>query len=134
MKSDPRRAALFLLAVIGLGMAATVTDPGWVFNPDRAILHESMPIWLRFSLWGSSSLVAMAGAVWPRWQHVGFAAAVLMPVERAVGYSWAWVAYLIPGLPNGDRMGWAHALVWAGYAALIMMIARASTREVKAGD
>lgn len=130
---DPRRAALFLLSLMSLGMAASVTDPTFIFNPDLAVLHEALPVWARFTMWGLASLLAMAGAVWPKWDTWAFAAAVVMPFERALGHAWAWGAYLVPGAPGGDRLGWARVLVWGSFAALVVLMARVS-RPGEAGD
>ena len=56
------------------------------------LLHTYLPIWLRVTLWATTGALALWAAVWqtPRWQAVGFAALVIMPMERALSYLSAW--------------------------------------------
>lgn len=125
MIDKPRRWALALLGVIALGVAGSI-DPGFVGDPDRAVLYEALAPNVRAGLWTACGLVSIAGAIRHRWQWIGYAAAVLMPVERAASHLWAWLAWIIPGVPSqGSPDGLAHAVTWAAYAALIGVLAGA---------
>ena len=124
-----RRWALLWIAAGHIGMAAWVSDPRIAANPDRAILWEGWPIGLRVTLWLIAATIALAGACWSRWESIAFAAAMVMPIERAAGYLWSWVHHLLPGAPPGDQLSWGPALVWASTAALIALVGRSSNRE-----
>lgn len=129
MRVTPRRWALLWVALGHAGMAAWVSDPRLTVDPDRAILWEGWPIGLRVALWLIAATIVLAGALRPRWESIAFAAAMVMPIERAAGYLWSWVHHLLPGAPPGDQLGWGPALVWASIAALIAIVGRSSTRE-----
>ena len=113
LRVTPRRWALLWVALGHVGMAAWVSDPRLTVDPDRAILWEGWPIGLRVALWLIAATIVLAGALRPRWESVAFAAAMVMPIERAAGYLWSWVHHLLPGAPPGDQLGWGPALVWA---------------------
>ena len=129
LRVTPRRWALLWVALGHVGMAAWVSDPRLTVDPDRAILWEGWPIGLRVALWLIAATIVLAGALRPRWESIAFAAAMVMPIERAAGYLWSWVHHLLPGAPPGDQLGWGPALVWASIAALIALVGRSSTRE-----
>ena len=129
LRITPRRWALLWVALGHVGMAAWVSDPRLTVDPDRAILWEGWPIGLRVALWLIAATIVLAGALRPRWESIAFAAAMVMPIERAAGYLWSWVHHLLPGAPPGDQLGWGPALVWASIAALIALVGRSSTRE-----
>ena len=129
LRVTPRRWALLWVALGHVGVAAWVSDPRLTVDPDRAILWEGWPIGLRVALWLIAATIVLAGALRPRWESIAFAAAMVMPIERAAGYLWSWVHHLLPGAPPGDQLGWGPALVWASSAALIALVGRSSTRE-----
>ena len=129
MRITPRRWALLWVALGHVGMAAWVSDPRLTVDPDRAILWEGWPIGLRVALWLIAATIVLAGALRPRWESIAFAAAMVMPIERAAGYLWSWVHHLLPGAPPGDQFGWGPALVWASIAALIALVGRSTNRE-----
>ena len=129
LRVAPRRWALLWVALGHVGMAAWVSDPRLTVDPDRAILWEGWPIGLRVALWLIAATIVLAGALRPRWESIAFAAAMVMPIERAAGYLWSWIHHLLPGAPPGDQLGWGPALVWASIAALIALVGRSSTRE-----
>ena len=129
LRITPRRWALLWVALGHVGMAAWVSDPRLTVDPDRAILWEGWPIGLRVALWLIAATIVLAGALRPRWESIAFAAAMVMPIERAAGYLWSWIHHLLPGAPPGDQLGWGPALVWASIAALIALVGRSSTRE-----
>ena len=129
LRVTPRRWALLWVALGHVGMAAWVSDPRLTVDPDRAILWEGWPIGLRVALWLIAATIVLAGALRPRWESIAFAAAMVMPIERAAGYLWSWVHHLLPGAPPGDQLGWGPALVWACIAALIALVGRSTNRE-----
>ena len=129
LRVTPRRWALLWVALGHVGMAAWVSDPRLTVDPDRAILWEGWPIGLRVALWLIAATIVLAGALRPRWESIAFAAAMVMPIERAAGYLWSWVHHLLPGAPPGDQLGWGPALVWASIAALIALVGRSTNRE-----
>lgn len=123
MSKDPRRLSLVIIAIIGAAMAWSVADPTWTPDPSRALLHEMLPQLLRVWLWAVCSAVTLAGGVWPRAQGAAFTAAALMPLERSVSYVWSWLAWAVPGGQAGDPYAMAHAIVWGGVVALVVMLA-----------
>ena len=129
LRITPRRWALLWVALGHVGMAAWASDPRIAVNPDRAILWEGWPIGIRVTLWLIAATIVLAGALRPRWESVAFAAAMVMPIERAAGHLWSWVHHLLPGAPPGDPLGWGPALVWLSVAALIALVGRSTIRE-----
>lgn len=127
---DPRRVALALLTGLHVGMALAV--PGEVYVWDQALLHMMIPAEVRVGLWVAAATLCGIGATSRRWQHIGFGAAMVMPVERVVSHMWAWVAWVVPGVPSGQPEGIGYALVWACLAALIIVLA--GTRTAPAGE
>ena len=76
-------------------MAATVTDPGWVFDPNRAILYEALPVWARFALWGGCGL------------GVGFAHEVGgLVVIKDFGRHRSLLQRLLSGMQQAQHTGW----------------------------
>ena len=110
-------------------MAAWVSDPRLTLDPGRAILFEAMPIPVRVALWASAALIVAVGALCPRWEPLAFAAAMVMPIERAAGHLWSWAHHIMPGHPPGDPLGFGPAVVWASTAALIALVGRSTSRE-----
>lgn len=122
---DPRRVALLLLAGMHLGMAATVSGDGYVW--DEALLYHLLPTQVRIAMWLLAATLCGIGATSRRWQPIGYFAAMAMPVERAVSHIWAWVAWLVPGVPSGQPDGLGHALVWLCLAGLTLVLAGTRT-------
>lgn len=108
-----------------MGWAAVATERGPA-DPGLGLFHLLIPAEIRFTLWASLGLVAMATALWPkggRWQTVGFIALLLMPIERSLSYAIGWAVYLLPIEAPGTRLGWTGAVLWAAFAGVIMIIA-----------
>ena len=102
-----------------LGISVILTpysSQGWV-------PHEEIPGWARGSVWIITGCVGIVTAWWPpgkdRW---GFAAIVLMPLERAASFAVAAVGWALPGIEHGAPRGWISALIWSAVVALIMLI------------
>ena len=83
-------------------------------DPDRAVPYQGLPIEVRVSMWVATGVASIIAGLGPkRWQRKGFAAAVIMPTERAVSHMWSWFMWVIPGGPPGDGFGWATSIHWA---------------------
>lgn len=98
-----------------------VGDPAW--PDDAALLHLAVPVPIRISLWVGTGVLAILGATVnrPRWERWGYMALVLMPMERAASFTWAWVTWLI-ATDVGYERGWVAALSWAVTVLLIVII------------
>lgn len=98
-----RGGLLLLLAVLWAGVAAQVAAAHAPYDVDAAVLHERIPLGWRVGLWLASALIMAAAACIgtrdPRVQRIGWAAALVMPTERAVGYLWSVVMVSDPGPP-----------------------------------
>ena len=125
---DPRRLTLFVVAVFNIAVAATVPT-----EVDRGLLHELLPDLVRVALWCSAAIICLLGATLHRWQTIGYAVAVAMPVERAISHLWSFTSWLIPGPPPGDLVGLAWTVIWASLVALIIILSGipAVTTEVE---
>ena len=98
-----RGGLLLLLAVLWAGVAAQVAVTHAPYDAAVAVLHERIPAGWRVGLWLTCAAVmaaaALAGTRDPRVQRIGWAAALLIPAERAAGYLWSVVMVLLPGPP-----------------------------------
>lgn len=114
---------LLWISIMHLGMAWWVLNPASIV-PDKAILFELLPIGHRSAAWAAGGLIGLLGVAAPRLSVIGWTAVIIMPVERAIGHLWSWIAHFIPGNPPGDQYGGGITLFWAGLAALILINAR----------
>lgn len=121
-----RGVVLILLGVMEIFRGVTVWS-GIRWEDDYAPVFNAIPLPLRSGLWIAFGVVGIICALSPRrldWQAAGFAVLVLMPIERAAGHLWAWMAWLIPGSPGGDGYGWAWAGWWLCGSAVIWVMSQ----------
>ena len=122
-----RGGLLLLLAVLWAGAAAQVAAAHAPYDAATAVLHERMPLAWRVGLWLACALIMAAAAVIgtrdPRVQRVGWAAAFVMPAERAVGYLWSVVMVGVPGPPPGSLGSLAGLAEWAVVTAIVYLLA-----------
>ena len=122
-----RGGLLLLLAVLWAGVAAQVAAAHEPYDGPAAVLHERIPLAWRVGLWLTSALIMAAAAVigtrCPRWQRVGYGAALFMPAERAVGYAWSLLQWAVPGPPPGALASLAGLGQWAVVTAIVYVIA-----------
>lgn len=120
-----RGIALILLgcnwALIGAQLASETARK---IDPDAAILHELIPTPVRVWLWVGCGAAAITCALANRLQGLGFALALVMPVERAVSHAWSWQAHVVPGEPGGAPDAWALSLRWLVIVALVLLMSR----------
>lgn len=110
---------LWILQGIGVYLAPYNANVG-----SELLVHEQLPVWLRVSVWCGTGVVAVAYALRRACADTpGFLALVFMPVERAASYGWGFLMYLVPGVPDGYPRGLVSATVWAGVAALVIIVA-----------
>lgn len=120
----PRVTVLTVLGLLYLARAWQIAADEAIVDPADAILHETMPIWLRGALWAVCGTAVLVAACRPRWHPIGFGVAVVMPLERVIGYGWSALAYLLPGAPPGKLSSLPWCLWWASFAALIVALSR----------
>lgn len=122
-----RGGLLLLLAVLWTGAAAQVAAARAPYDVATAVLHERMPLGWRVGLWLAAALIMAAAAVIgtraPRVQRIGWAAALLMPAERAAGYLWSVVMVGVPGPPPGSLGSLAGLVEWAVVTAIVYLLA-----------
>ena len=122
-----RGGLLLLLAVLWAGVAAQVAVTRTPYDTEAAVLHERMPLAWRVGLWLTSALIMAAAAIIgtrdPRMQRIGWAAALLIPAERAAGYLWSVVMVLLPGPPPGSLGSLAGLVEWAVVTAIVYLLA-----------
>ena len=122
-----RGGLLLMLAVLWVGVAAQVAATHAPYDVADAVLHERIPTGWRVGLWLASALVmavaAVAGTRDPRAQRIGWAAALIMPAERAVGYLWSVVMIGVPGPPPGAVSSLAGLAEWCVVTAIVYTLA-----------
>lgn len=122
-----RGGLLLLLAVLWAGVAAQVAAAHAPYDVDAAVLHERIPLGWQVGLWLASALIMAAAACIgtrdPRVQRIGWAAALVMPTERAVGYLWSVVMVSDPGPPPGSLGSLAGLTEWCVVTAIVYLLA-----------
>ena len=122
-----RGGLLLMLAVLWVGAAAQVAATRAPYDVNGAVLHERIPPGWRVGLWIVSAAIMLVGAVagtrCPRWQRVGYGAALFMPAERAVGYLWSVVMVGVPGPPPGSLGSLAGLAEWCVVTAVVYLVA-----------
>ena len=113
--------------------ATTVVRP---VTPGAELIHERVPVPLRVALWATTGLIAMTFA-WLRRPGVdawGYAALVVMPIERAASFSYGFLLYIIPGLPLGYAPGIVGALTWGSVVIVLLIISGWAEPELRDPD
>lgn len=122
-----RGGLLLMLAVLWTGAAAQVAATRTPYDTEAAVLHERMPLAWRVGLWLAAALIMAAAAVIgtrdPRAQRIGWAAALVMPAERAAGYLWSVVMVGVPGPPPGSLGSLAGLVEWCVVTAIVYLLA-----------
>ena len=119
-----RTAALALLGLMWIGRGLVILDDPGSSDPDEAIIHHLIPVWIRVTAWVSTGVVALATAWHPRAAPVGWAVILLMPAERAVSYGWSLAMWLIPAGASGTSWAAPYLLWWASTTALLIIMSR----------
>ena len=126
-KLGRRGGLLLLLALLWAGVAAQVAATHAPYDVDVAVLHERIPLAWQVGLWLASAIVMAAAAVIgirdPRAQRIGWAVALLMPAERAIGYLWSVVMVGVPGPPPGSLGSLAGLAGWCLVTAIVYILA-----------
>lgn len=122
-----RGGLLLLLAALWVGAAAKVAVTGTPYDTGAAVLHERIPTEWRVGMWLASAIVmgaaAVAGTRYPLAQRIGWAAALVMPAERAFGYLWSVVMVGVPGDPPGSLGSLAGLVEWCVVTAVVYLLA-----------
>ena len=122
-----RGGLLLMLAVLWVGVAAQVAATRAPYDVADAVLHERIPTEWRVGLWLACAIImaaaAVAGTRDPRAQRIGWAAALFMPAERAVGHLWSVVMVGVPGPPPGSLGSLAGLVEWAVVTAIVYLLA-----------
>lgn len=119
-----RGVSLFLLGVIWVTLGVETVDSNITYRDDGAILFTILPLWLRVGLWVLTGLIAIwaSTANWKNAQAIGFAALVVMPIERAIGYLWSFLMWAIPGDASGSFLSLWSVAKWACLSVLVAVI------------
>lgn len=126
-----RRLILALVGVVHLAMALQLSSgPIRSIDPGVAILHEMLPLPLRIGMWLSLGLACLGLAVHDRTEWIGWAAAMVMPIERAASYAWSGLMWLIPGWPPGAVASWGVSLLWLAISGVLYVVATWEERPV----
>lgn len=120
-KLGRRGAILLSFAVLWVlvGVAALLSP----HPPNPVLLYQHLPNWLRFALWAGTGLVAAAHCLTPPVKNdgIGFIALMIMPMERAVSYLWAWIAHVVPGGDTGLERGWLNFLFYLAFINVLVI-------------
>lgn len=117
-----QRTMLVLMGMMYLFRGVQVlTDPHELM-PSWTPPHLLIAIWIRVVLWSGIGLTAIITAYRGR-TSVGFAALMVMPVERAVSYLWSAIAYFCPAIEGGSPAALAWTGWWVTFSAVIFTIA-----------
>ena len=120
---NPRRHALIIIVFMHISMAFSVVHTEIGRSSDKAVLFDAWPPPLRSGLWAGAALVVAVGIFCSKFEPAAFGFAIIMPMERVVGYLWAWMHFMIPGYPPGDPWIWSNALFWICVSAMIGLMA-----------
>lgn len=114
--------ALWILQGIGIGFARGNLSSGDI---NSSLLHEYIPTSIRVALWTTTGAIAVLYAFrrGDGADELGWAALVLMPIERTVSYLWGFLMFIVPGIPAGYEPGLIRASGWAAIAGVIVIIA-----------
>ena len=96
---------------------------------DRAVLYDRLPIEVRVVSWVFIGFLVLFFSFDLRTFPLAVAASVIMPVERAISHFWSWFAYLIPGPPGGDPIGFAHTIKWGAVVLLFIVLGSWATTK-----
>ena len=122
-----RGGLLLMLAALWLGVAAQVAVTSTPYDVAGAVLHERIPTEWRVGLWLASAIImaaaAVAGTRDPRAQRIGWAAALIMPAERAFGFAWSVIMIGVPGPPPGAVSSLAGLAEWCVVTAIVYTLA-----------
>lgn len=124
MGRPPRRSvALATLGFLHLGMGLrlllTTESP---VDPDIALLHMLIPVPVRVGLWIFVGTMCILLAWRPRTERIGWAVAMMMPIERAVSYFWSGAMAVVPGPPPGAMESFGAMMFWMGVGFLIWLM------------
>lgn len=119
-----RGTLLMLLGLMEISRGIAVWSE-LIAPPDTAVFFQFIPLPIRAALWCTCGLIAIATSFGrTRRQSTGFAALIIMPVERFCAYLGSWVVFLHPGAPSGDGFAFAWAAFWGLFAALIWVLSQ----------
>lgn len=120
-----RGTALLILGGIWVLIGIAVWTTSTVVDPSRYLLHERIPVPIRALAWTGTGAVALASAFrrHPGADRWGFVALVVLPIERAGSYAFAWAWSIIGPPGQGFPAGFGFALIWAAFTGLIVLIA-----------
>lgn len=113
--------ACFGIATVAFGFMVPLEADRW--NPDEAILHLWLPVPVRMALWIITGLAALTiPAIWDRYERVGWAAAIVMPCERAISFGWSTLMWIVPGTPGGTPQAIPAAVIWTCVTAILIRV------------
>lgn len=121
-----RGSVLLILGIIWIiqGVGALIAPP--IYDPSSsALLYLLIPGPVRFTMWASTGIAAIVYA-WrkpPKADGIGYAALVVMPIERAFSFAWAWFVSIVGDPGEGLDRGWISAFAWWSIVVFIATIA-----------
>lgn len=122
----PARRKAIIIALLGLlwvAMGLVVGTGDSPIDPDRAIIYEGLPLWLRVATWIVTGLVAILALPVRELRRWSTPALTIMVVEKIVGYAAATLALLIPGYPPGYAAASSSLGAWLIIGGIIYLIA-----------
>lgn len=123
------------LLVIGVGWVlygfSMLIEPLRPLPPGVFLVHYLLPVWVRAGIWILGGAIAIAyGVGRPRRDRWGFAALIVPPLAWSLFLLTSWAALFITG--EGDRRGWASAIVWASTAVGVHLVSGWAEPRVRA--
>ena len=120
-----RGAMLLLLGVLYVVIGSGVFSEPVIDEGRYLLLHQYLPDWLRFGLWATTGLIAVAFAFRPlgRSDAPAWLALYLMPAERVISYIWAFADFYLPLGGPGYERGWVGAALYSIVLGVVVICA-----------
>lgn len=90
--------------------------------------HTVIPEEARGFIWLASGLICIISALIRKYKKIALAGLLIMPSIRITSYLWAWLMWIIPGMPQGWANGWYQAAYQGVHFGIVLLIARLPER------
>lgn len=106
------------LTSIFIGVGVLVDAP--IFFPSA--FHFLIPENLRAFIWISAGLFGFYAGLVRKYKAVALVFLQIMPLVRFASFTWAWLMWILPGLPDGYKYGWYNAISQLGFVLTVWLL------------